>query len=296
MGPVDIRMAGAKLKYLTTGGEKMTTKISTITGLVLLVFFLALGCPFTPEGAFVDGEWYLELNIRNPLVSKAITVTEYDVTGLTIEVRDPDGAVIQTIEWQPDDGEVTHLIAVEQEGEHEIVVTHSGVKDDETIEVTESALFLMQAMVITKIDITPGLIGFITIDSEPVGVPIVDRVRRDFYSLQIRGIEFTPNGQDCEIYVYDRTFDGAAFGEITITNVSDGTTVFSRRYGNYGTFTNPGDFGETITLPYNKNLHIVIRGREFSRMTIFYADQTMATSGTFQGIFPVWQTDIVVTR
>ena len=140
----------------------------SITGLALLIVFMVSGCSFLLKNdtyTLEDDGWYIKLNIDRPLTSKAITVSEYDVTGLAIEVRGPNDEVIQTIDWKAEESSKTYLIPVEQQGEHEIIITHISNDNGEVVEAKESATFYMQAMVITVIDITPGLIGLINIEA-----------------------------------------------------------------------------------------------------------------------------------
>jgi hypothetical protein len=49
------------------------------------------------------------------------------------------------------------------EGEHELTVTHISREGQQTVEASESALFNIQAMVITEVTVVPGAIGFINI-------------------------------------------------------------------------------------------------------------------------------------
>ena len=139
----------------------------SITGLALLIVFMVSGCSFLlndDTNALEDDGRYIKLIIGRPITSKAITVTEYDVTGMTIVVRDPDGEVIQIIDWEAEDGPMSYLIPVQQQGEHKIFVTHIGEQNGEVVEVTESATFNIQAMVITVIEVIPGCIGLINIE------------------------------------------------------------------------------------------------------------------------------------
>ena len=110
-----------------------------------------------------DGRYIKLIIDRPPTLLKAITVTEYDVTGLAIVVRDPDGEVIQTLDWEAEDGPTSYLIPVEQQGEHKIFVTHISEQKGEVVEVTESATFNIQTMVITVIEVIPGCVGLIRI-------------------------------------------------------------------------------------------------------------------------------------
>ena len=168
-----------------------TTKVSRVIGLAVLAL-VALGCapPVTERaGEAVDAGWYIKVNISVPAAPRAITVNEYDVTALQVEVRDPDQELLQAISWEVAEGPQSYTIPVEQPGEHEIVVTHVGQKDGQMMEATESATFNIAAMVITVIDLVPGSIGVIKIagggeQSEP---------------LDLNGywdIHFTPEGGD----------------------------------------------------------------------------------------------------
>jgi hypothetical protein len=118
-----------------------------------------------PDGSEEFG-WYIQLNIDHPNSAKGITVAEYDVTGLKVEVYDPNAALIQTIDWVPQDGSTSSRIPVTKAGKYEVVVIHSGEKNGETVVAEESATFDIQGMIITVIDIVPGCIGMINIEPD----------------------------------------------------------------------------------------------------------------------------------
>ena len=145
-----------------------TKKVPLVrAAVVLLIIATLFGCSqLLRDGLGESGEsgWYIKLNINHPAAAKAITVTEYDVTGLAIEVYDPDGVLIEEISWQADEGQQSYLIPVSEQGQHEIVVTHISDENGELVEAEESATFNIQAMVITVIDIIPGCIGVIGVD------------------------------------------------------------------------------------------------------------------------------------
>ncbi len=144
-----------------------TKKVPLVTAVVLLIIATLFGCSQLLQDGFEEsGEsgWYIKLNINHTAAAKAITVTEYDVTGLAIEVYDPDGVLIEEISWQADEGQQSYLIPVSEQGQHEIVVTHISDENGELVEAEESATFNIQAMVITVIDIIPGCIGVIGVD------------------------------------------------------------------------------------------------------------------------------------
>jgi hypothetical protein len=128
-----------------------------------LELLLLFGCSLQLKGnAGVSGQegWYIQLNVGAP-ATKGITVKEFEVTGLEIQVLDPNDALLQTINWDTLHGPQSYLIPVTQTGQHEIVVTHFGERDGEEVEATESAAFTIAEMVITVIDVVPGCIGVI---------------------------------------------------------------------------------------------------------------------------------------
>jgi hypothetical protein len=139
-------------------------RTAAIIGLAGLLLLAAFACSLVPKED-LDGKWYIKLNVGPAAGSKAISVREYDVTGLTIVVNDPHGQDIQTIDWVPAEGQQTYLIPVDQAGQYELFVTHLGRRGTEEINVTESATFNIRAMTITTIDIVPGCIGQIGIDT-----------------------------------------------------------------------------------------------------------------------------------
>lgn len=136
-----------------------------VTGVVLLVMAMLFGCSLLPQDGVEESGWHIKLNINHPAAAKAITVTEHDVTGLSVEVYDPEDQLIDTIVWEADEGPMSYLIPVTQEGEHKIVVTHISEENGEVVEATESNTFNIQAMIITVIDITPGFIGVINVQA-----------------------------------------------------------------------------------------------------------------------------------
>jgi hypothetical protein len=139
-------------------------KVALVTAVMLLIIATLLGCSVVMKDDFEESDWYIKLNINPTATAKAITVTEYDVTELAIEVYDPQGVLIEEISWQVAEGQQSYLIPVSEQGQYEIVVTHIGEENGEVVEAEESALFNIQAMVITVIDIIPGYIGVINIE------------------------------------------------------------------------------------------------------------------------------------
>ena len=81
--------------------------------------------------AALDKPW--ALGLTNTVIS------EFEVTGMSLVVRDPSGEVLQTIEWAAAEGEQTYTVPVKQAGEHQLEVTHIGQKDGQAVQATESA-------------------------------------------------------------------------------------------------------------------------------------------------------------
>jgi hypothetical protein len=143
-------------------------KALLLGSVTLMVLLVAFGCSLLPrEGTGASAGWYIKLLVQAP-ASKGITVTEFDVTGLNIQVRDPQGEVLQSIDWAAAEGPQSYLVLVKQQGEHQIEVIHYGERDGEQVQASESAFFNIQAMKITVIDIVPGCIGLIRVNGEQV--------------------------------------------------------------------------------------------------------------------------------
>ena len=137
-------------------------KVLWLGSVAALALMLIAGCSLMPrEGTGSEDGWYIQLQVQAPAASKGITVTDFNVTGLNIQVRDPAGEVLQAIDWAAAEGTQTYLVAVTQQGEHQIEVTHFGERNGELVQATERAAFNIQAMKITVIDVVPGCIGVI---------------------------------------------------------------------------------------------------------------------------------------
>jgi hypothetical protein len=106
----------------------------------------------------------IRLQIDPTAASKGIAVGDFEVTGLEIRIRGPEGEQLKTIHWNAFEGSRSYLIPVREAGEHEIEVTHFGCLDKEAIEAVEASAFEVQARKITVIDIVPGGIGLIRIE------------------------------------------------------------------------------------------------------------------------------------
>jgi hypothetical protein len=132
-------------------------------GFVLLPLLgMLFGCSLLGPGGSEEG-WYIKLNVNHPAGAKAVTVEDFDVMGLDIEIFGPDGESIEEIGWHTEDGSQSYEIPVTEAGQYEIVITHIGEQDGEVVEAEESATFDMLPMVITVINVTPGCIGVIDV-------------------------------------------------------------------------------------------------------------------------------------
>ncbi len=127
--------------------------------LALLALLVGVGCP---QLHGVVG--FIRLQIRAPDASKGITVGDFQVTLLEIQVRDPEAEVLKTIEWEAKHGPRFYLIPVKEPGEHEIEVTHFGQRDGEAVEAVDTVVFDVPAKEVTVIDVVPGCIGVIRIE------------------------------------------------------------------------------------------------------------------------------------
>jgi hypothetical protein len=153
---------------------KGTKRIVVLTCILVLAFTVLFGCTKFPWDFSKHG-WYIMLNVDYPAGAKTIGVSEYDVTSLHIELFYPDGQPLESVDWEAAaPWEHPYVINVDQEGEYGIAVTHISDNNGEIVEATEHDNFDIQAMIITVVNITPGVIGAIDVaepgeDPEPEG-------------------------------------------------------------------------------------------------------------------------------
>jgi hypothetical protein len=176
-------------------------RVISFGGMVLLTLLLAFGCSLLPRedgGAVAD--WYIKLQIQAP-ASKGITVSDCNVTGMNIQVRDPQGEVLKTIDWAVAEGAQTYLVAVKQQGEHQLEVTHFAERDGQQVQALESAAFNIQAMKITVIDIVPGGLGLVWItpgqNEQPQDGTITGRLMgaQDYSGHNFQVVVFAEGGE-----------------------------------------------------------------------------------------------------
>jgi hypothetical protein len=160
-------------------------KVAAIAAVPLLLLACPIGVdPVDEPDDTVEEGTFLDLVIDAPPASRLISVHEYAVTSLEVQVSDPDGEVIQKITWLASEGSKRYRIPVEQQGKHGIIVTHIATEENQVVTATESATFYIQAMTITVIDIIPGFIGYINIDGS--AREAIRAVREDLLPVVLR--------------------------------------------------------------------------------------------------------------
>ena len=147
-------------------------KMILLAGATALALVLIAGCSLLPrEEAGAALGYSIKLRIQTPATAKGITVGEFDVTGLHIEVLDLAEQSLASIDWTVGEGAKSYDVPVPQPGEYRIVVTHLGGSEEAPVQATEEAAFEIRAMKITVIDIVPGGIGLILVAGQEVPPP-----------------------------------------------------------------------------------------------------------------------------
>src|SRR4030042_1562876 len=145
--------------------EMSYRKAYTLGSVAALVLMLSFGCSLLPRENVAEGDgWYLKLQIQAPAAAKGITVGEFDVTGLHIEVLGSGEEPLASIDWAAEEGKKCYDVPVPQPGQYRIVVTHLGGSEEAPVEATEEAVFEIRAMKITVINVVPGGIGMIWVE------------------------------------------------------------------------------------------------------------------------------------
>jgi len=130
-------------------------------GIVLLAAIVLFGCSLLGREAAGPDGWYIRLNIGSP-GAKGINVGEYEVIAVEVALFEPgEEFPFFGVSCDVDDFPFSELIPVSGPGTYEIRVTHIGEDNGEPVEVTESAAFQIEAMLITVIEIVPGCVGTI---------------------------------------------------------------------------------------------------------------------------------------
>jgi len=91
----------------------MPRRVFSFASVAVLALLAAFRCSLQQRddaAAQAGPGWYIKLQIQAPAASKGITVTDFDVTSLNIQVRDPSGEVLQTIDWAVAEGPQTYLV------------------------------------------------------------------------------------------------------------------------------------------------------------------------------------------
>jgi hypothetical protein len=145
--------------------DKRTLMLAGIAMLALSVLF---GCSQPFWKSFDPDAGYIKLNVGYP-GAKGINVDYHNVTGLSIAVYDPEDQELETFEWDAEEGAQSYLVQVNDSGMYSIEVTHTSDDNGAVVNVTEVESFEIEAMVITVINITPGVIGMIQVEGEDGG-------------------------------------------------------------------------------------------------------------------------------
>ena len=143
-------------------------KVLLLAGLAAMVLLAVIGCSLLVRdetGVPAGAGGSIQIRIQAPAAAKGITVTDFDVTGMNIQVLDPQDLPLAVINWAPEDGTQSYTVAL-QPGEYEVAVTHDGLREGQPVQATESAAFTIRAMKITIVDIVPGCIGVIDVGGE----------------------------------------------------------------------------------------------------------------------------------
>ncbi len=133
------------------------TRRCLLGSLAILLLLAGAGCPLAGMIGLI------KLQIDPTGASKGLTVGDFEVTGLTIELRDSEGETLRTIEWEAEEGPRRYLIPAVS-GEHEIEVTHFGQRNNSLVEVVDTATFDVRKREVTVVEVVPGCIGVIRIE------------------------------------------------------------------------------------------------------------------------------------
>ena len=110
--------------------------------------------------------WFIQLRVGALPGGRAVTVDEYDVTAVEMEVLGPDHGVLERITWEASPGLRVYMVPVRERGRHTIVVTHVGSLDDRTAEAREYVTVDVLTSRVTVVEIIPGGIGVINVREE----------------------------------------------------------------------------------------------------------------------------------
>lgn len=147
---------------------RKTVTFCWLTALLLCILLSLTGCSFVPDSIGYEGDSYLKLVI-DTAPGRLLSVDEYDVTSLHIEVTDPDYNSIKSITWVPGESPNEYEIPITEFGLYEIGVSHNSEINGEYHYLHEWDFFYIDSMFITVITIVPGAIGGIFIeDGDPV--------------------------------------------------------------------------------------------------------------------------------
>ena len=188
------------------------TLLVLLVGLAALLVMLPSCLLSTDEEVACGG-----ITLRIDPAPRGISVSEYQVYELRIEVYDPGWYRMDEIWWQVGDPPVEHTIYAFEEGEYTVMVTHFGDRDGEQFEATEGVMVPISAGVITRVVVTPGMIGAIETGDpgppEPCEFPVYELPDcPEVYGTWVGEVDFSGAGGGPSLLWVEITFnpDGTA--------------------------------------------------------------------------------------
>ncbi len=202
--------------------------------LAALIMIFSFSCSLGIQG--VSSDTGISLFIGSDVISRLLTVVEYDVTTLDIAIKHGE-TVIYTFTWDPSRGRQRIFIPILNVGNFDIDVTHNGVKDGEEISITETAKFRMDFGIITIIRIIPGMVGVVDIDpGEEPGGPCDD------FIAAWSGEVFVPDFSGGDPYLVDMDFNVLDSVGIGMVSRIPGTGTIDENFSYKGTWTCAGEY------------------------------------------------------
>lgn len=222
------------------------------------------------------------LSIEPAFQAKQISSSDYNVTGLSITITDPDGTDLNPIEWDESDGARKYSVPVESAGEYSMTVVHSGAKDGETVEAEESSTFEVKAMKITLLTIVPGGIAAVVVEPETVD-PVFAAVEEIMQAIMYAGYEVRDDFYHVVVSEnewYFTTYDGSYVIDNTQLNTYDNYSPSSADFSIGGTSW-PTSFTQTTTkMIITSECDLTVTGSVVETLTCnLTIDATMGDTG-----------------
>ena len=149
----------------TRSEQKSNKALSILTVILLLTATIfAVSCSSGNDTLSVKSDKVLQINIKQTSVSRGVSVEEYNVTQLDIEISSvATGDIVTNIVWIPGD-DTSFTVSFASAGDYKVKIKHTGDKDGEEIVAEEEVIIPIKSMVITKVTIIPGAIGSAVVD------------------------------------------------------------------------------------------------------------------------------------